>query len=49
MQIGDCIAPIGLSLAKAMTVRLQADDINWDVIVANMPITESEGDLERIQ
>jgi len=28
---------------------MEADGINWDVIVDNLPITDSEGDLERIQ
>ena len=29
--------------------QIQADGINWDVILDNLPITDSEGDLERIQ
>merc|ERR1712037_1085134 len=28
---------------------MEADGINWDVIIDNLPITDSEGDLERIQ
>merc|ERR1712203_440409 len=29
--------------------EMEADGINWDVIVDNLPITDSERDLERIQ
>merc|ERR1712038_1901328 len=29
--------------------EMEADGINWDVILDNLPITDSEGDLERIQ